>query len=162
MMRIPLKSRYYKDFILMQVPRYFKVSRILTADSYTWMFVNLQQRPILHNIIFKICKFFLNFSLTRRDRVAQWKLEYPISIYSWSSGCIGLPWIKSEQVKKVIWKMFLHMVGYFNKGLKFLLSCTHNSWMFPWNRKLFFWMYIYIFPDNDPKALPPLRCSLLW
>ena len=78
-----------------------------------YLFVNLQQ--ILHNIILNICKFILNFSLTSRDSMAQWELEYPISVISWSSGSIGLPWIKSEQVREVIWKRFLHMVGYFNE-----------------------------------------------
>ena len=117
-MPIPLKSHYYKDFILIQVPSYSKVSRIMTAHSHNWMFVNLQQTQILHNIIFNICKFILNFSLTSRDRVAQCELGYPISVIPRSSGCIALAWIKSEQVTKVIWKIFLHMVWYFNERVK--------------------------------------------
>ena len=63
----------------------------MTAHSYASMFVNLQQRQILHNIIFNICKFILKLSLTNSDRVAQWELEHPASIVQWSFGFIGLP-----------------------------------------------------------------------
>ena len=102
-----LRSYHYKHFIPLQVPRYSNVSRIMNAYSYAWMFVNLQQRQTLQN-----------FSLTYKDRVAQLELEYPNSIVQWSFGCIGIPWIKSEQVTKVIWKTFSHMVGCFNGRVK--------------------------------------------
>ena len=80
-MPILLMSYHYNNFILLQVRRESKVSRIMTAHSYAWMFVNMLQRQILHNIIPNICKFILNFCLTNSDSMAQWELQYPIIIF---------------------------------------------------------------------------------
>ena len=52
----------------------------MAAHSYASMSVNLQQRQLLHNIVFNICKFILEFSLANRNRVAQCEVEYPSSI----------------------------------------------------------------------------------
>ena len=116
---------HYQDFVPLQKPRHSMISTIMTAHSYVWILVNIEQVQFLHTIIF--ARSTLTFFQSRCKSSTTPEMELVVIIFGftfYSKEIINdKSWCDKHRSTRVNWLIYVH-IFFMSTETSLCVSCV--------------------------------------